>query len=392
MPQLRCSIPPLFPVDVIGIQKLPQELCDHTIAFLSDDKKSLRACGLTCKALRPLSRKFFWRRLHARNSTRLESLLSEHPDIAAFVHTLSISLHLTKLPLLLELTNLKALTWSDEDLDEDVDSSDIPARIPPLLLPGITALTVLCDDSLQSVQFIQLTACFPNISSLRVREYSFPIAAAINVDPQIEELRNTPFSLPRLTHLDFESGFLASVLPRLFCAAGHSLRRAKLIFHNEFGAATVDLLNFSANLLLTHLEASLRFDPATDRDWGDALAASLSNINSSHQSLAHILLHVPTFFPDRGTGLRRIWKAPGNRLGEELSRVMDEVPHVIVTFRQYSSMSPFAADHAHKTLGYNLRNGFPHLTNFQTRLRFEWDVWTRGGGERSVHNKPLIKD
>ena len=85
---------------------------------------------------------------------------------------------------------------------------------------------------------------------------------------------------------------------------------------------------------------------------------------------------------------------PREFLGQELSRVMDEVPDVVVTFHQRSTMSHWAAKHAHGTLGQHLQDGFPHLATFPKRLRFTWNikVWEWEDGPSRMHNEALIQE
>ncbi|EPS97509.1 hypothetical protein FOMPIDRAFT_84382 [Fomitopsis schrenkii] len=388
--------------EVNGIQKLPQELWDIAVAYLSDHEKSLKFCGLTCKALRQSSRKLFWRRLHLLESARVESLLSDHPDVAAFVQKLSVSLPLAKLPLLLEFKNLKSLTWSQEhkwDADEDEeDNSNIPGNIPPfprdLSFPGVTDLTVVWYNNLQNVLFLHLVACFPSVSSLRVDGGMNGIDERdVGLQKKELQLQNIPLSLPFLEGLEFKCTSLAPALPRILHATGDSLKRIELMFLKDFGEATAELLDLSAVTRLTRLEVYLGFSPLYE-DWGDSLAALLSHINNSHRSLTHIFLHVPSLLPDRETGLQRTWNAPGERLGQELSRVMDEVPDVVVIFHQRRTMSHWAAKHAHGTLGQSLQNDFPHLATFPKRLRFAWDikVWEWEDGPSRMHNEALIQE
>ncbi|EPS97510.1 hypothetical protein FOMPIDRAFT_1052279 [Fomitopsis schrenkii] len=380
--------------EVNGISKLPQELWDIAVAYLSDDAKYLKSCSLTCKALRGPSRKLLWRRLRLLTSARLESLLSEHGDVAAFVHTLSIQLPLAKLPRLLGFKNLKSLTWSNVNDRDEEHNNGIPDNTPPfpqgLSFPGVTDLTVSWYDAPQNALFLHLVACFPNVAFLGISLYGMDGG---NVGPQKEALQNIPLSLPCLESLDFKCFSLATALPRILSATDDSLKCIKIKLYQEFDEATAKLLDFSTFTNLTYLEVHLNTDPLY-QDWGDPLAASLSHINSSHRYLTHIILHVPSLGPDLHTGRREAWDSPGERLGHELSRVMDEAPQVVVTFLQSGSVSSRAARDAHENLGYNLEKDFPSLTTFPERLRFAWNMlrWRMEDGPFRTHNKALIQD
>lgn len=295
------------------------------------------------------------------NSKQLEFLLSRNPDVAPF----HIPIRLAKLSPLRQFKNLVAYTWEDEYREEVVNSDILDHK---LSFPSVTDLTVAWSYPLQGVLLLRFIACFPNILSFSVDEHTLHrlMKYVLDVGPQMEELQNTTLSLPCLRHLSFEGGALALVVPQLLYAAGSSLRRIKIKFRAEFGALTIDLLNLSAATHLTHLEVYLRFNPTTDRDWGDVLAAPLSHLDTSQQSLAHIIFDILTYM---GEYEDEPWHTSNERLAQELFRVMDEVPKVIVTFRQQRNVSSYVKDSARGSLCYGLRS----LTLFHERLRFAWD-------------------
>lgn len=368
---------------------------DITISYLSGNARCLKACSLTCRALRQASRKLFWRRPRLQSSAGLESLLSEHPDVAVFVQKLSIHLPLAKLQLLLKLKNLQSLTWSSESDKEDRDRDDTTRLLPwaqGLTFPGVTDLTILWYDDLQDVSRLGLLSCFPSIISLHVRGALYRADKRI-VGQQQEELRAIPLSLSRLQYFAFNYTRLVPAFLRIMRATGDSLKSIKLELLEGPDEVTAEFLDISAAIHLTDLEMRLGVRP-TSPNWGDSFAMMLQHINSSHQSLNHIILHVPSLFPDRDTGLQKTWEAPGERLGQQLFRVMNDVPDAIITFCQHGSLSNWAAQHAHGTLGHNLQKEIPDLTAFPERLRFEWNikVWSAEEGVNRMHNEALIQD
>ena len=374
----------------VAYRNLPQELWDMTALYLKEDLKSLKACSLTSEALRQASRKLFWRSLSLRSSAGLESLLSKHPDVAVFVQKLSVYLPLAKIQLLLKFKNLKSLRWSNESEGEDVLDDTTPF-LQCVAFPGVTDLFLSWYDDLQDVSRLGLLACFPGINTLRIEGPSFIFGKKVDDDCK-EVLQAISLSLPHLQYLYFSYARLTPTFSQIMHATGNSLKFVKVDIQEKFDETTAELLGISHATHLTGLEVHLGFLP-TSPNWGDTLAMTLQQVKSSHKSLTRILLHVPSLLPDNRTGLQRTWAAPGERLGQQLSRVMKDVPSVTVTFYQAGSLSTWAANHAHGTLGYNLQNDFPDLTAFRKRLRFKWNVkvWSKEDGPSHVHNEALIQ-
>jgi hypothetical protein len=67
---------------------LPQELLDFIIDFLFDDKQSLKACSLTCRAFLSASRLHLFTQMHLQTE-RFSSFMASSPSVVPFVRCLT---------------------------------------------------------------------------------------------------------------------------------------------------------------------------------------------------------------------------------------------------------------------------------------------------------------
>ncbi|KZT67271.1 hypothetical protein DAEQUDRAFT_812974 [Daedalea quercina L-15889] len=386
------------------ILRLPQEMWDHTIYQLLGNNAALKACSLTCRAWWPTARKLLWRELHVvsyregpRVPQKLRSLLEEQPDLAKLVHKLFVDLPIADIPLISSFTNMKELSLGvlhGYTVNAQETGYSVLSALEQLRIPSVTTLGMPWRAMSSTTVFERVLACFPNLSVLHAYGNVFDISEDEDEDgaAQAEESPVRRLSLPHLKQLKFRAPQLSHSLPRITHAAGPSLEFIEIYLMEVSRDVVWDVLDFSTNTCLTNLDVRISFS-VTHAGWGDYLAAALSSINASHTSLDRIVLHLPNPLPDPETGPLRAWLEPGESLGRELSRVMDDLPNVQVVFRQTDSIRYFAAQQAQWTLACELEWQFPGLSAHPDRLRFVWNrkVWGVEDGRSRVRDVPLIE-
>ncbi|KZT67239.1 hypothetical protein DAEQUDRAFT_729274 [Daedalea quercina L-15889] len=387
-----------------GLRRFPLEIWFSVICQLKDDGRALKACSLTCKEWRIAARPHLWRSLNLikcdglRGSRRLRIFLEEHSDLAELVHTLSVSLHHSEVSLLSVFINLTRLAWRHETKypKDPRNHADI------IIISSVTTLVLRFDECPSLQRFERLLSSFPRLSYLDVST-SLSLLGAGLMHRQIrrEEPPKSPLILLHLRKLQFHSADLLQSLPRITRSSGTSLTHLFLEVDEMYWIPLGDLqhiLDLSQNIRLVELETRMgRFDPWIE-GWGVYLAASLSQITPSHTSLRRVVLHVMS--PEHRASWPETlayWSDPGQLLGQELSRVLDELPAVTVVIRQVWSCSESFAQETHESLSHHLLWRFPALGDHSRRLRFVWNLQPSrssavGDLRISIHDVPLIRN
>ncbi|KAH9936557.1 uncharacterized protein B0H18DRAFT_974400 [Fomitopsis serialis] len=313
---------------------------DGVIDHLHDDHQALKACVLTCRAWRRTARGLIWRVVRVCNPPildRLRSYLHEAPDLAGLVQSLCLSW-------LSIFTNMKTLklerTTDDQKEVPDIQLvQSIPESGRPYL-PNVIELG-LSYDSLTAMSVVQVLSCFPHVDH-------HPIERPLQL-----------LSLPCLRHLVFEAIDLRGVLPTILHGASTALETLYMRIPPAPVHVLRNMLDFSQNMRLVSLIILVKGGGPFRHGWADHLASALTQINSSHTSLAHVMLQIPSVLPTSAT-TGSAWIDPGDFVGHELSRVLDDLPSVtIFLYQQRISLTM-----AHKTrtaLEASLSERFPGL-------------------------------
>ncbi|KAH9936550.1 uncharacterized protein B0H18DRAFT_974364 [Fomitopsis serialis] len=348
-----------------GLWRLPQEMWDCVMEHLDHDVAALEACCLTCRAWWPIARKLLWadlsllpyqaRRQQPQLPPRLKSLLVEQPEIANLVRALSVALCIKELSWLTAFPNLRDLRLQPSFSGERQPAASL---LDGLRFPRIMALSLTWNYYPTLALLEQLLACFPRLTNLDVNE-----PQAYSSDATILP-RKPSLTLPHLRRLSFDCHTVIRAVPTLLHTAGTSLESVKIVASMHDPHVVLDI---SRNTRLVELEVDVTFVPTMD-EWGNCLVAPLSRISAAHTSLRSIVLCLHRF-SQPANSLRE----PGENLGRELSRILDELPHVTVTFVPMCGSAYLSdAEKMRSLLVHHLRRQIPDFTAYSTRLRFAW--------------------
>ncbi|KZT67250.1 hypothetical protein DAEQUDRAFT_400983 [Daedalea quercina L-15889] len=302
---------------------LPQELWDDIIGVQRDDKRTLKACRLTCKAWQQTARLFLWRSLSIYTSqtlSRLQSLLHVTPEIAQLVHELDMRIPELKLSFFAVFTNLRRLvtypvgeTWWDGSNNLSINSGS--------LLPSVTRLVLVSAWNLSPTYIEGFLACFPNIRTFTTTGRS---ALTWLYDPPCE----ISVILPHLRVLSVDASCIVPMLPSLLRSTGSSLESLELTILLHSSDLLSEVLDLTRNGRIKSLNLHVIYNEAAFT-WGDPLAFALSRLNSSHTSLSEVVYHIQGLgFDDR----RNPSASNQKLLGRELARVLEDLPQLVVVF------------------------------------------------------------
>jgi len=354
------------------------EHLDHDIA-------TLEACCLTCRAWWPIARKLLWadlslipyqaRRNQPQLPPRLKSLLAEQPEIISLVRSLSVALCIEELSWLSTFPNLRDLRLQ---LSFSGETQPAGSVLEGLRFPCVMALSLAWNYFPNLALLEQLLACFPRLTNLDVKE-----PQVYSNDQTLP--RKTPLTLPHLRRLSFNCHCIVRAVPMLLHTAGTSLESAKFVAckHDPYV-----VLDFSRNTRLVELEVDVTFVPTMD-EWGNCLVAPLTGISGAHTCLRSIVLSLI-----RSSQPASTLREPGENLGHELSRILDELPHVTVTFvPMCASVFLSDAENMRSILVHHLRRQIPDFATYSTRLRFAWRLTTNDSrvGEALLRGAPLLE-
>jgi len=170
--------------------QLPYDVVGEVINHLSNDKRSLRACSLICKATVPLCRRHIFSEINLRQRVgRFADLLKRSPEIANRVRTLRLAFRdlqaendvVESYQSLLKIKGLHTLELEfehfssrQEKLMEDLK----PILFHLLSLPSISTLELNCehhyDEGVCQSAFVYLTR-IPNLKTLVLTSVSLEI-------------------------------------------------------------------------------------------------------------------------------------------------------------------------------------------------------------------------
>ncbi|KAL6298055.1 hypothetical protein BKA93DRAFT_812772 [Sparassis latifolia] len=176
-----------------NIHFLPPELYPHIAESLIDDRRSLRAFALTCRAWRAVGQGFLFRRISVTGERRfyeLMWLLDAHPEAGVWIHELCVSTLFERpqndwiytIPVLLptRLTALHTLTFRNvTDLMEYDEEKFFPGLSPAF--PSIRTLNVM-DCTLPLAAFIDYLSLLRNLDSLLIEGFRLPNTVTVRRD------------------------------------------------------------------------------------------------------------------------------------------------------------------------------------------------------------------
>jgi hypothetical protein len=152
-----------------GPLPLPQELLDFIIDFLFDDKQSLKACSLTCRAFLSASRLHIFTQMHLQPE-RFSSFMASSPSVVPFVQSLRFDSTKPKAAMYLSiqdlnmLPNLKSLT---------VKGSAFHPHLPPPLAESwctqIACLSMESQGFSDFYQFARFIVLFTSLERLSMK-------------------------------------------------------------------------------------------------------------------------------------------------------------------------------------------------------------------------------
>jgi len=351
---------------------LPQEVWDHIIDNLYDDRGALKGCALTCRAWLRTAHILLWWKLTFNGVSNARSLLHKFPDVAGMVRELFVFVEIREVPSLSAFTNL----WKLDLNCSEVDEQDLVQYIPQELRLRSVRILVLHTlyHFMSATSLERLLMCFPHLTSLTVGGGSDHRGLR---DLQAESLPQTsPISLPHLRKLIVTAGHLSSSLPTILRSAGASLELAALCIPQAIPSGILpNILDFSQNENLVRLDINRALDTYCC-GWGDCLASVISQLNARHNSLIDLHLYVTSTPASPG-----VWcSPPGELLGREVARILDVLPSVVVTFCKVNSYSSYAAHQGRRSLADHLLRRFPGLRIYPTRVRFASNLDLCGGG------------
>ena len=163
MNQFPGETPLILSLDIMTCEYVPQDVCDHVIDFLADDKQSLSSCALVCRDWRPRSQYHFFADITliiqidsiSNRQMRFEQVLRGRPEVALHVRSLTVLAHL-------QVHNFPFIPWPGQF---PVDFS---------LFPRLRALTLdqfLFDSPLD---FLPIMRSIPSLEELCLKNVWLP--------------------------------------------------------------------------------------------------------------------------------------------------------------------------------------------------------------------------
>jgi len=388
-------------------QRLPQEVWDHVLDHLRDDRKTLVACSLTCRAWVPATRWNLWHTIQCPSSRKATSLLNalpNFPERAASTRNLSIyaTAQLSLVLLFSSFVNLVTLTVTAYLGTYEEGGSEEPFRA--MRLPHLTKLS-LRDSIVPTTVMGHILSALPRLSTLRMDDTvlsgtrtqawrSTEIVTRL-VKVRLETLvlggrsgwgepNELLFSSPicqglRTLVLRYlqpdgvdSNRMLAATLP-LLRTAGPSLEVLTLMVTTRGAPEQIfNLLDFLLNTSLAALHIGF---VAKIRVWADRLDFVLNRLRRSPAIYSLRRLDVYLLLHDCREPARGNYMQPkNNNLAETLSLILRQHWQLVVTF--HARGSAYAAGYARRVLAEYIVQCKPGLGNSETRkrLRFVHDL------------------
>lgn len=253
--------------NIASIGQIPTEVRKKIFQYLSDDRGSLAACALTCRAWYLISRSHFFHSVHLLGSPRyaqFEELLLAAPYLAAYVRDLSITMDGTftwldqEAPRILlrlnRVEHLKFRNWSATIM------SDETRRNLQMYFPRVRTL-VLQDTAFAGNDFPLVLCACPRLSSLQLYDVYWShrnrtlVSAVVNSRQHIQALglrHISPLASAWLTNGVFEMRLQKLELcwgdPAQLPHVRHLLKEAGSTLEYVVIAPSFDVANSAADL------------------------------------------------------------------------------------------------------------------------------------------------
>lgn len=358
---------------------LPQEIWDAILRNLRHEKCTLSACNLVCRSWRYTARQLLWRDVRVRHPIRLSLTVQRYPEVLPMIQILRFDIHreyedFSWMP---RLSNLSVLVISLEDEDRGALATNIH---PGLRVLSVTSLTLI-GYSWSRAAFLRIVGCFPHLQELHVDG-----PTAVDSDGFLDLDGPRPaygplLSLSHLRKLKVNALHLLTLLPRILKSASASMEQLCLEVSTHVPLpALSSALDLSHNTRLTRVSVITNFHYMAD-NWGDYVACPLAKVGSAHTTLTDVSLHWTAQCAPRSDRIPRHhasgppstdYPDPGPTLGRELSRVLDELPRVKVTFWQKDGVSQSYATKARRGTAKKLLQSDPDLLAHSERVKWRW--------------------